>query len=181
MATAVLTPDNDAILAEVFIAAPPARVFEAITDPKQRAQWWGMKPTISAIPGVTPFRVTDGISDLRVGGNWSNEGVTGDGRKFHLEGKYLEIDPPRLLVHTRIADFVGNFETIVRWELEPRDVHGLHMSGAHRMGTGTLLRVRHSGFAGHLEQAQSHNTGWCASLGWLKAFIETGETFEMRK
>jgi uncharacterized protein YndB with AHSA1/START domain len=181
MATAVLTTDNDAILAEVFIAAPPARVFEAITDPKQRAQWWGMKPTVPATPGVTPFRVTDGTSDLRVGGKWSNEGVTGDGRKFHLEGEYLEIDPPRLLVHTRIADFVGNFETIVRWELEPRDVHGLHGSGTHRVGTGTLLKVRHSGFAGHLEQAQSHNTGWCASLGWLKAYIETGETFEMRK
>ena len=40
MATAQLTPDNDAILAEVFIAAPPARVFEAIADPKQLVQWW---------------------------------------------------------------------------------------------------------------------------------------------
>jgi len=37
MATASLTPDQDAIEAEIFIAAPPARVFEAITDPKQRA------------------------------------------------------------------------------------------------------------------------------------------------
>ena len=37
MATAQITPDNDAILAEIFIAAPPARVFEAIADPKQRA------------------------------------------------------------------------------------------------------------------------------------------------
>lgn len=180
-ATAQLSLDNDVILAEVFIAAPPARVFEAITDPKQRAQWWGMKPTFSASPGVTSFRVTDGASDLRVGGKWSNEGVTGEGQKFHLEGEYLEIDPPRLLVHTRFADFVGNFETIVRWELEPRDVHGLHMSGAHRMGTGTLLRVLHSGFAGHLDQAKSHNAGWCASLGWLKAFLETGETFEIRE
>lgn len=180
MATAVLTPDNDAVLAEVFIAAPPARVFDAITDPKQRAQWWGVKSTIPPIAGVNPFRVTDGTSELRVGGKWTNEGVTGDGRKFHMEGKYLEIDPPRLLVHTRVADFVGDFETIVRWELESRDVHELHSSGAHRVGTGTLLKVRHSGFAGQLEQAQGHNTGWCASLGWLKAFIETGETFETR-
>jgi len=35
MATAAVTPDNDAVLAEVFIAAPPERVFQAITDPKQ--------------------------------------------------------------------------------------------------------------------------------------------------
>jgi len=32
MASAAITPDNDAIVAEVFIAAPPARVFEAIVD-----------------------------------------------------------------------------------------------------------------------------------------------------
>ena len=179
MATAQLTPDNDAILAEIFIAAPPARVFEAVADPKQRAQWWGVKEPPS--PGVVPFRVTDAKSDLRVGGKWWHEGIRGDGQIFHLEGEYLEIDPPRLLVHTRVADFVGNFETIVRWELEPREVRGLHGGGTHRVGTGTLVRLRHSGFAGHLEQAKSHYQGWCASLGWLKTFVETGETFEMRK
>jgi uncharacterized protein YndB with AHSA1/START domain len=130
---------------------------------------------------VTPFRVVDSSSDLRVGGKWANEGVTGDGHRFHLEGEYLEIDPPRLLVHTRIADFVGNFETVVRWELEPKDVHGLHGSGPHRMGTGTLVRVRHSGFAGHPEQAKSHYTGWCASLGWLREFVEKGETADTRQ
>jgi hypothetical protein len=57
----------------------------------------------------------------------------------------------------------------------------LHASGSHKVGTGTLVRVRHSGFAGHLDQAKSHYAGWCASLGWLKAFVETGETFETRK
>jgi uncharacterized protein YndB with AHSA1/START domain len=129
---------------------------------------------------VTPFRVVDATSDLRIGGKWTNEGVTGDGRKFHLEGKYLEIDPSRLLVHTRTADFVGDFETVVRWELEPRDVHGLHKSGMHREGTGTLVRLRHSGFAGHPDQATSHYAGWCASLGWLRDFIEKGETADIR-
>ena len=181
MAAASITPDHDTILAEVFIAASPARVFEAITDPKQRAQWWGIKPSGSAeFPAAVPFRVTAATSDLRVGGKWTNEGIRGEDQRFHLEGKYLEIDPPRLLVHTRIADFVGEFETIVRWELEPREVRGLHGSGTHKVGTGTLLRVRHSGFRGHLEQAHSHHVGWRVSLNWLKAFIETGETCETR-
>jgi uncharacterized protein YndB with AHSA1/START domain len=172
MATATLTTDNDVVMAEIFIAAPPARVFEAITDLKQRAQWWGMK-------GL--FRVTDSSCDLRPGGKWYEVGTTDDGRNFRLEGEYLEIDPPRLLVHTRTADFVGDFNTIVRWELEPHEVHGLHDSGTHRIGTGTMVRVRHSGFAGHLEQAKSHQNGWGPSLGWLKDFVEKGETFEMRK
>ena len=35
MATATLTPDLDTVIAEVFIAAPPARVFQAISDPAQ--------------------------------------------------------------------------------------------------------------------------------------------------
>lgn len=84
-------------------------------------------------------------------------------------------------MHTRKADFVGEFNTIVRWELEPHQVHGLHSSGTHKVGTGTMVRVRHSGFADHLDQAKSHQNGWGASMDWLKAFIETGETFETRK
>ena len=171
MATAQLTPDNDAILAEVFIAAPPARVFEAIADPKQRDQWWGQKNV---------FHVLESKSDLRPGGKWSSDGVGPNGAPFHVEGEYVEIDPPRLLVQTRRADFVGEFETVVRWELEPRDVHGLHTAGAHRVGTGTLLRVRHSGFSGHLDQAKSHHEGWRGSLNWLRAFVEKGETIDSR-
>jgi uncharacterized protein YndB with AHSA1/START domain len=171
MATAQITPDNDAILAEIFIAAPPARVFEAIADPKQLTQWWGQKGT---------FKVLQSKYDLRPGGRWSYEGVGPNDTPFHMEGKYLEVDPPRLLVQTRKADWVGNFETIVRWELEPRDVHGLHGSGTHKVGTGTLVKVRHSGFTGHLEQVQAHNTGWSASLDWLKDYVEKGETWEMR-
>jgi len=171
MATAQLTPDQDAILAEVFIAAPPARVFEAIADPRHVAQWWGHKDV---------FRVLDSTYDLRRGGRWSYEGVGPNGTNFHMEGEYLEVDPPRLLVQTRRADWVGDFETVVRWELEPKEVRGVHDGGTHAMGTGTLVKVRHSGFAGHADQAKSHETGWGPSLGWLKAFIETGETMETR-
>ena len=61
-ATAQLTPDHDTILAEVFIAAPPGRVFEAIADPKQRAQWWGIKPSVPPTPGATPFRVSGTVA-----------------------------------------------------------------------------------------------------------------------
>jgi len=171
MATAQITPDQDAILAEIFIAAPPARVFEAIADVNQRAQWWGQTGT---------FHVTQSNSDLRPGGKWSHEGVGPQGQNFHMEGEYLEIEPPRLLVHTRRADWVGDFNTIVRWELEPKDVRELHTGGSHRVGTGTLVRVRHSGFAGHPEQAQNHHPGWKASMNCLKAYVETGETWEVR-
>ena len=41
MATATITPGQDAVVAEIFIAAPPARVFQAISDPTQLPKWWG--------------------------------------------------------------------------------------------------------------------------------------------
>ena len=52
----------------------------------------------------------------------------------------LEVDPPRVLAHTWIPSFAGNIETVVRWELEPTDVHGSHPSGPKKAGTGTLLK-----------------------------------------
>jgi uncharacterized protein YndB with AHSA1/START domain len=35
MATVAITPDQDKITAKIFIAAPPERVFQAITDPQE--------------------------------------------------------------------------------------------------------------------------------------------------
>ena len=47
MATATITPDQDLIMAEIHIAAPPERVFVAISDPSQVGQWWGQAGMIS--------------------------------------------------------------------------------------------------------------------------------------
>src|ERR1039457_6984341 len=70
MATITMTPAEDTILVELFIDAPPARVFEAITDPAQLLQWWGQE-------GM--YRTTKWQGDLRVGGSWRSEGVGADG------------------------------------------------------------------------------------------------------
>jgi len=35
-----ITPDNDVVTAEIFIAAPRERIFQALTDPRQAMQWW---------------------------------------------------------------------------------------------------------------------------------------------
>ena len=51
------------------------------------SQWWGEK-------GL--YRVTENHSDLRPGGKWSSA----DGKPFSVDGEYLEIDRPRLLVYT---------------------------------------------------------------------------------
>ena len=172
MATASITPDQDTVLAEIFIAAPPERVFQAITDPTQTTQWWGQ-------PGL--YRVTEAKVDLRPGGKWRSSGVGANGAEFYVEGEYLEIDPPRRLVHTWISSYSAALKTVVHWELEPQKVHSLQQSGAHKMGTGTLVKIRHQGFAGNPEQALSHGQGWKRVLGWMQAFVEQGETIETRK
>jgi hypothetical protein len=48
------------------------------------------------------------------------------------------------------------------------------------MGTGTVVRLRHTGFAGHPESCAAHGDGWIRVLGWMQAFVEIGETVETR-
>jgi len=172
MATATISPDQDVVVAEIFIAAPPARVFEAISDPAQMPVWWGQR-------GL--YRVTKSTFDVKVGGKWRSEGVGADGHTFWVEGEYLEVDPPNRLVHTWIGSYTGPLKTIVRWQLEPQQVHGLHPSGPKKSGTGTLVRVRQEGFAGAAEAAASHGEGWKRVLGWLQAFTEEGQTIDTRE
>jgi uncharacterized protein YndB with AHSA1/START domain len=158
MATPEITPNADEIVSEIQIAAPPERVFQALVDPSQVVRWWGQK-------GV--YRCTEFQSDLRLGGKWRTAGVSGDGGAFEAAGEYLEIDPPRLLVHSWVASWTGDVKTTVRWELEP-------------IKKGILVRIRHSGLAAHPELANSYS-GWPRLLTWLQALMERGETIDDRK
>lgn len=171
MATVAITPDTNVITGEIFIAAPPARVFQALTDPSQMPRWWGQE-------GM--YRITEWKADLRPGGSWSSTGQSADGTSFRIDGEYIEVDPPRLLSHTWKASWNNNLRTVVRWELEPSEIHGLHPGGPRKAGTGTLVRLRHEGFAGSLPQASEHSEGWKRVLGWLTNYVEKGETIETR-
>jgi uncharacterized protein YndB with AHSA1/START domain len=172
MTTTIVTPDQDALISEIDIAAPPERVFQAITDPKQAPQWWGQQ-------GM--YRITEWKGDVRPGGKWSSVGQGADGSAFRVEGEYLEVNPPRLLVHTWLASWSGELNTTVRWELEPRPVHNLQTSGPKKAGTGTLVKIRHTGFASAPQAAKGHAEGWTRVLGWMQAYVEKGDTVDTRK
>jgi uncharacterized protein YndB with AHSA1/START domain len=173
MATVAITPEQNIVTGEIFIAAPPARVFQAITDPIQMPRWWGASDM---------YHITEWKADVRVGGKWSSDGIGVDGSAFRVDGEYLEVDPPRLLVHTWIASWCGpNVKTIVRWELESQNIHGLHPKGPQRAGTGTLLRIRQEGFAHDSAAAANHSQGWKHVMDWLVAYLERGETIETRR
>jgi hypothetical protein len=57
----------------------------------------------------------------------------------------------------------------------------LQHRGPQKVGTGTLVKIHHSGFAGHPDAAKGHSQGWTRVLGWMQAFVETGETVDTRK
>ena len=156
MATAIITPDQDAVVSEIEIAAPPERVFQALIDPKQVMQWW-----TSDQCQIESFEI-----DARRGGRWrydtkeSTLNVNGVS-KFHCDGEILEFDPPRLLAYTWIANWHDDKtrRTVVRWELTPS-------------AAGTKLKVTHSGLAQESVARKDYSGGWVGVLQTLKKFVE---------
>ncbi|MET0389376.1 MAG: SRPBCC domain-containing protein [Polyangiales bacterium] len=138
------------ILASVDIAAPPERVFRAISSPEELVRWWGSDEM---------YRTTKWDADFRVDGRWRSEGVGADGVPFSVEGEYLEIDPPRKLVQTWRPEWDGGHTTTLTYLLEVID-------------SGTRLTVRHEGFGANTESCRSHASGWEFVLGWLQGFAE---------
>lgn len=158
MPATIVTADKDSLVSEIEIEAPPERVFQALIDPAQVLQWWGQ---------AGMYRCTEFTADARAGGKWRSAGRGMDSGNFDVVGEYLEFDPPRLLVYTWVASWTGDAKTTVRWELHPS-------------AKGTLLRICHSGLAQRPDLAQSYR-GWAMILGWIRAYLETGETVESRK
>src|SRR5215470_14638564 len=127
------------ILATVEIAAPPERVFRALTS-DEIVDWW-------VRPGVFDTREWSG--DVRVGGRWRATGMA-RGEPYTLEGEFVEIDPPRKLVHTWHVAGTPAPPTTVTYLLEA-------ITG------GTRLTVRHSGFPIG-EPMTNISMGWESSL-----------------
>jgi uncharacterized protein YndB with AHSA1/START domain len=77
------------------------------------------------------------------------------------EGEILELDPPRLLVYTWLANFHNdlNHRSIVRWELTPTK-------------TGTHVKLTHSGLASEPLSSQDYAGGWPGVLEELKTYLE---------
>ncbi len=156
MATTTITPDQDAVIGEIYVAAPPERVFRALIDPKQVMVWWTHPDCPIESFSMEPKRGGRWIYDTKQS-KINVNGVT----KFHCEGEVLEYDPPRLLAYTWIANWHHDKSrpTSVRWELTPQ-------SG------GTLVKVTHSGLAEERVAREDYKGGWIGVLETLKKFME---------
>jgi uncharacterized protein YndB with AHSA1/START domain len=145
-ARAVADLNEGLVLATVEIAAPPARVFQALAS-EEVCQWW-------VRPGV--FDTREWTGEVRVGGRWRASGM-GNGRPYVIEGEFIEVDPPRKLVHTWLAAGTPGPATTVSYVLEP--VEG-----------GTLVTLRHSGI-GLPQVCDNICTGWETSFERLAAIL----------
>ena len=161
-----MNADRDAIVREIDIAAPPERVFDALTDAKQLFEWWGREESVA----LELFEM-----DARPGGRWRFRCVPTPGADlgehgeqlrrngadaFEAHGEVLEAVRPRLLVWSWIANWHDrpHDTTIVRWEL-------------FRTATGTRVRVTHSGFADQPIAWRDYGPGWDGVLQLLRGYV----------
>ncbi len=143
------TRASTTIVNEVQIRATAERVFEALTNPDQRMQWW---------TAGGRFQTTHMVSDLRPGGRWVMRGIGVGGKPFRVEGEYRNVERPRLLVFTWRPDWQGNAtETLVRVDLEEKN--GI-----------TVVRLTHSGLTS--ESARASHRGWPELLTSLQLYVE---------
>ena len=149
-ARAVADLAEGSILATVEIAAPPQRVFQALAS-REVTSWW-------VRPGF--FDTREWTGDVRVGGRWRASGI-GRGKPYALEGEFLEIDPPRKLVHTWHP--VGSPEppSTVAYLLEPT-------------ATGTRITLRHTGVTSR-DGTMGNAMGWETSFAALAKAFESAE------
>jgi len=136
------------VTASIEIAAPPERVFRALTS-EEIVDWW-------VRPGVFDTRVWTG--DVRVGGRWRASGMS-RGQPYTLEGEYLEVDPPCKLVHTWC---------LAGWEEPPATV----TFTLQRIAEGTRLTLVHSGFSS-ADRCLNNQGGWESSLRRLLDHLRT--------
>jgi uncharacterized protein YndB with AHSA1/START domain len=157
MPRTVVTPDQDAVIGEVQVAAPVERIFQALTSSDQLMRWWNGEGG--------SCRVKSWEMDARLGGRmrYVVEDAKGDtlpGGQGMIAGEIVVFDPPRSLAYTWTASFHSKPEVVtrVRWDLVPND-------------GGTLVKMTHGGLK-PLPEGSTYAEGWPGIMGSLKSFAE---------
>jgi uncharacterized protein YndB with AHSA1/START domain len=134
------------------VQAPAQRVFEAMTDPNQVAEWWGPE-------GFTSPEV---ILDVRVGGAYRIAMQPPEGEPFYLVGEYVEVSPPSHLAYT------------FRWEPpDPDDRETVARLALRERAGATEIELTQGPFATEARR-ELHEAGWTDSLARLARRLTPG-------
>jgi uncharacterized protein YndB with AHSA1/START domain len=153
----VIAADNDAVVTETYVDAPPERVFKALTDATELGRWF-TNPECQA-----KFWQMDARPGGRYGYTTEKGSVVVNGaNEFECHGEILEFVPERLLVYTWVASWHVDKtrQTVVSWELTPQR-------------GGTHVKVTHSGLAEEEAARKDYSGGWIGMLEMLRKFCET--------
>ena len=133
-----------------FISAPPARVYDAWTDPARLKQWFGPE-------NVRTRNIT---ADVRVDGKYRWDLITQEGEDWAAFGEYRELVPGKKIV------FTWRWDDDQAWENQTSVVT---IELFDRRG-GTELRLRHERLLSE-ESRDRHNEGWNSLLNRLEQFL----------
>jgi uncharacterized protein YndB with AHSA1/START domain len=153
---AKLDPRNfrPAITYTIYIAAPPEKVWQALTSAEFSRQYF------------SGFAIE---ADLKVGGAFIARAPDGS---VHISGEVIECDPPRRLTVTWNVNWLKLVEklgpTLVTYEIEPAgDVVKLTMLQSHDRDISDDI-------------LSGGRSGWPAILSSLKSLLETGQALAIK-
>lgn len=134
--------------------APRALVWQAWTDPKMMAQWFGPRHFTSAVPEY----------DVRVGGALRIVMHGPDGNDYPMKGMFREVVAPERLVFTNIAldndgkHLLEGLTTVTFAEQSGKTTMTLH---THAVGRVPIAKQMLSGM----------NAGWTQSIDKLQELV----------
>jgi uncharacterized protein YndB with AHSA1/START domain len=134
---------------EIYIKTTPERLWEAITDAKQRARYsFGVETVSDYTPGSSYKGSVPGVLDIS-------------------EGENLEVDPPNRLVQSFNALWSDDVKAVgtsrVAWEIR-------------QVGTSCQLTVIHDRLPA--DANSEVYGGWPMIISGLKTLLESGESLD---
>jgi uncharacterized protein YndB with AHSA1/START domain len=121
-----LPNDLDVVITREF-DAPIALVFDVLTKPEHVSKWFAPRGC----------EMKECSIDLRVGGNYHQVFVTGDGNECSFRGTYLEVEPPTRTVETWVFEGRPHLDAV-----ETMDLHEAH--GVTKLATTLTFRDKAS-------------------------------------
>lgn len=151
-------PGDDPIIVECYLAAPPARVFQAWTIPDEVMKWFGS----------TPNSLFSATIDLRPGGAWQFLKSSDAEKSAGFAGEYLIVESGARLVFT--WSFVTTHADGRREATPPSQVEVTFTV----KGGGTDIRLVHSAI--HDETTRNNFAGgWSSAFNTMSALFNDSE------